>query len=114
MKIVVLMILLMISTKNSFAQAVALNKGDIASFKGVLITEEQLKSYDKSERLVPELKQLNDLHDLRHELYKKELSEARSEINKARFKGYVGTVGGFLLGVIITGVAARAAIEATK
>ena len=114
MKIVMLMILLMISIKSSYAQATKLDKGNPAPFKGVLITEDKLVEYDKAERLNIALKDLNNLHDLRHDQYKKDLREAKSELNKAVFKGYVGTIGGFVLGVLITGVAAKAAIEATK
>ena len=116
MKLGTLMILLTILiTENSLAQnAAALDKGQIAPFKGVLITESQLQEYDKAVRSNVALKELGDLYDLRVEQYKKDLSEAKSELNKAHLKGYLGTTGGFILGVLITGFAAKAAIKATQ
>lgn len=115
MNLAKLMILLMILiSTNSFGQAQKIKVGERATFDGVLITEKQLQEYDTAERANRVLKELSSLQDMRIEQYRKDLKEAKSEINKVAFKGYLGTAGGFVLGVLITGFAAKAAIEATR
>lgn len=115
MNLVRLTTLLMILTSlNSFGQAFKIKKGEPSPIDGVIITETQLVIYDTSLHSNVALKELSSLQDMRIEQYRKDLSEAKSELNKAVFKGYLGTAGGFVLGVLITGFAARAAIEATR
>lgn len=100
MKKTILAILLI---NNAFAQnAVKLNKGDITPFTGVLVKESKLIELDKAQRQNIVLKDLRFTQDELITYHKDKAIEARTELNKAQFKGYIGIIGAFVIGAIIT------------
>ena len=106
MRIVTLMILLMSLITNSFAQtATTLNKGDTTPFRGVLITEIQLKKYDKEEKANIVLKDLRITQDELIEYHKADAKTQRKKLSEAKFDSYTMNLGMFALGVILTGFA---------
>jgi len=96
------------------AEMTTLKKGDVAPYDGILSDAAQMKEFrqineDKKNLELQnlKLKDLSAIQDERVELYKSELksSEARS---------FWKSVGYFTLGVLITGFAAKVAIESTR
>ena len=98
----------------SYAEMVIVKKGDPAPFEGILVDQAQMKEFrqineDKKNLELQNLK-LKDLaliNDERVDLYRKELSSSET---KSLWK----SVGYFALGVLVTGFAAKVAIESTR
>jgi hypothetical protein len=107
MKLLSTLLLLLLSV-NIYAQdVVAIKQGEVAKFSGNLIKTERLVQYFKDSKKLP-------LMEMKVDLYKTRLKQTERELSKANFKSYIGTVGGFVLGVVITGIAAKAALESTR
>ena len=112
---IMLILSLMILIRTSSAQEVIrLDQGQVAPFSGNLIKTEKLEEFYKSHKKIPLLEENYELEKQRTSLYRDRIRDTEKELSKAKFKGYLGAVGGFVLGVVITGVAAKAAIEATR
>ena len=108
-------LLMLLITTNSFAQdAIALNKGDIVPFSGNLIKTEKLQEFFKSHQKLPLVEAKLELEAQRNSLYKDRLRDTEKQLSRANLKGNLGTIGGFILGVVITSVAAKAALESTR
>ena len=107
MKNTVLLILLTILISNSvFAQnATALNKGDTAPFKGILLTEERAEKAVKAERSNIVLKDLRIAQDELIDYHKKDAKKQREKLSDAKFDSFMNTLGAFLLGTIMASVA---------
>jgi hypothetical protein len=107
--------MLLISVTNSFAQdSVAIKKGEPAPFSGNLVKTELLQEFFKSHQKVPLLEESIELHKQKHEIYKESLRESEKQLSRANLKANLGMIGAFALGVVLTGVAAKAAIESTR
>ena len=115
MRTMMLILLLMLSITTSSAQdVIRLDKDQVAPFSGNLIKTSKLEEFYKSHKIVPILEANISLEKQKLELYRDRLRETETELTRARTKAYLGTVGGFLLGVLITGFAAKAAIESAR
>jgi hypothetical protein len=100
---------------------VVVEKDTPAPFKGVLVDDLQMKQF----RLINEqkknlekqnlkLKDLQLVNEGRIDLYKDEAKHYQTQMRKERSKAFWGKVIYFSLGVVVTGIAAKAAIEATR
>jgi len=121
MKLLLLLTFLLSSINISFAEMTALNKGDTAPYQGVLIDSEQMKEFRKinedKKSLELEnlkLKDLSLINDQRIELYKTEVKQVREDLSRSEKKAFWQSAGTFVLGVLVTGFAAKVAIEATR
>jgi hypothetical protein len=100
---------------------IILREGENAPYTGVLVTEERMKKFRQineekkvAEKLNIELSDLNELKDRKIKLYKDELVSTNKEFTKHKTKSFFYNIGYFALGVLITGFAAKAAIESTR
>lgn len=103
------------------ADMTVLKKGDTAAYDGVLVDAEQMKEFrqtNEEKKLLNlenlKLKDLSDINNQRIELYKEQVKQSTDALSSSERKGYLYNVGFFVLGVVITGFAAKAAIEATR
>lgn len=106
MKILTLMMLLIVSINDTFAQnAVRLDKGEPAPFVGVLVTSEKLVELDKAQRKSIVLSDLRLHQQDIIEYHKDDARLQRKRLSEAKYDSWLGNVGYFLLGTILTGVA---------
>ena len=105
----------------SYAEMVIVKKGDPAPFEGILVDGAQMKEFrqineDKKNLELQNLK-LKDLalvQDERVDLYRKQSESLNSELSKSESRSFWKSVGYFTLGVVVTGFAAKVAIESTR
>lgn len=71
-------------------------------------------SLEVSQRLIEQQKQLIKLNNEEIEFYKVQSQSRAKELNKAESKQFWTGIGGFALGVVLTGLATKVAIEASK
>lgn len=120
--ILVFITLLLIISECAVGQTLLkLNKDEPAPFTGVLVDQEQMKEFRAidtrlklMERQNDSLKELNLRLEDRIVYYRKEAGAREAELTRVKFKSFWTNVGYFALGVIITSVAAKAAIESTR
>ena len=100
---------------------IVLKKDQPAPFDGVLSDSAQMKEFRQInetnkllDKQVLELKDLSLLKDEKIEIYKSSLEQANTKLEKNEKYTFWSNIGYFALGVIVTGVAAKAAIEATR
>lgn len=74
-------------------------------------TDEEL---EKTKKLVQAQEHLQKLSEAEIDFYKQRSSAQQKQLEKAETKNLLITTGAFVLGVVLTGVAAKAAIEATR
>lgn len=74
-------------------------------------TDEEL---EKTKKLVQAQEHLQKLSNAEIEFYKQRSRAQQKELEKAEIKSFWKTTGAFALGVVLTGLAAKAAIEATR
>lgn len=120
MKNIVLILALLLNCVYA-GEIVTLNKGDIAPFSGALVDKEQLSEFrkiDEERKLLDQqnvkLKDLADIHNQRIDLYKQEVKMVRDDLSSQQRKSFWTNIGYFALGVVVTGLAAKVAIEATR
>lgn len=116
-----ILILLIASNLAFSASVVPIKKGDIAQFSGALVTAEKLDQFRKTDELAKlRVKQIQNLRDLsivkdqRIEFYQRQVTVTRRELFKSDSKRFMTNVGYFVLGTLLTGFAAKAAIQATR
>lgn len=121
MKLLTLIICVFFSTTVLCQNAVRLNKGESSPFTGTLLTDEILQEIDKDSRKVEilekqviTLKDLNLIKDSKVSYYKDEVGFYHKEIKRERRKSFWSNVGYFTLGCLLTGLAAKVAIESTR
>jgi len=112
---------LFFQTHNTYAEMTALNKGQVAPYEGILVDAEQMKEFRKinedKKSLELEnlkLKDLSIINDQRIDLYKTEVKRVTEDLSRSEKKAFWQSAGTFVLGVIVTGFAAKVAIEATR
>lgn len=74
-------------------------------------TDEEL---EKTKKLVLAQEHLQKLSEAEIEFYKQRSANQQKQLVKAETKSMLMTVGAFALGVVLTGIAAKAAIESTR
>lgn len=107
--------------KLAHADMIVLKKGEIAPNDGILVDAAQMKEFrqtNEEKKLLNlenlKLKDLSDINSQRIDLYKEQVKQSTDALSSSERKGYLYNVGFFVLGVVITGFAAKAAIEATR
>lgn len=95
--------------------------GNPAPCTGWHVSEPQMQVFAKQTdqlQLSQDLNKVNEqllkLSDREIEFYKSKVKSQSKELEKAETKRFLSSTGAFILGVVITGVAAKVAIEATK
>ena len=98
-----------------------IEKGQVAPYKGFLVSPEQMKEFrqiNEDKKLLEQenlkLQDLQVINEQRIGLYKKAWEETNSELTKERFSGNFKGIGGFILGVALSGIAAYATIKTLK
>lgn len=76
--------------------------------------DKAMKSQEVNEKLNEVNNQLLKLSEAEMEFYKRQSKAAQKELGRAETRSFWTGVGGFALGVVLTGIAAKAAIEAAK
>ena len=86
-------------------------KGDTVPKDGFFVDQDnmkQLRQINEEKKLLEKkalkLQDLQTVQDFRISLYKKEVEETQKEVTKAKTKAFFGTLGGFLVGVGLSGV----------
>lgn len=120
-KVLTICIVIIFSFSSFAGQLTKLQKGDKAPYDGILADSKQMKNFRKieEERKLLELKniklsELGKIKDNKIDLYQKDLSNTHKEFAKYKTKTFFTNTGYFVLGVILTGFAAKAAIESTR
>ena len=120
MKMLLLMITLVTLTANS-QDIVALEKGEVAPFSGALVPPEKLNEMRKvdeelviTRKQITSFKELNAVNEEKIDFYRVTASDYRDELRSERTKNVFKNAGYFLLGALLTGVATKVAIEASK
>ena len=113
---------IVLSTSMCLAQhAVVIKKDEPAPFDGVLSDSKQMKEYRKvaeeKDMLSSENIKLKDLalvQEQRAELFREEVKVVKEDLRSLERNSFWVNVGYFTLGVLVTGFAAKAAIESTR
>lgn len=120
-KLLTIIIIILFSFSAMAQKLEKLEKGQTAPFTGVLVDAKQMKKFrqvNEEKKLLDKknikLKDLNVLKDQKIELYKKEITQTHKELTRYKTKTFFTNAGYFALGVILTGFAAKTAIESTR
>lgn len=117
------LLLLLISeySRAECPNVVRINTGTVSPCNGWLVSENQMQEFARnSDKLANEQgisqlnKQLLSLSAAEIEFYRNRSKSQSKELEKSESRRFWATAGAFALGVIITGVAAKAAIESAK
>ena len=115
MKNLTLMICLIISITSSFAkETIFINEGTTAPFSGILMTEERAAKAMKAEKKVLTLQDLRITDNKIIEYYKDEAKQTKRLLDQERTTSTFKAIGYFVLGSLLTGLAAKVAIESTR
>jgi hypothetical protein len=116
------LILMLLVLSNALAQSVQkLDKGTPAPFSGWIITDKiaqdsarNVDLLEAKEKQILKLEHLRvlDAGDMEH--YKQRSKHIEEQLHKQETKQYWANAGAFALGVILTGLAAKAAIESAR
>lgn len=86
-----------------------------------VVRDAQMQKFDKAMTENVTLRKLNEtnnqllkLSEAEMEYYKRQSKAAQKELDRAETRRFWSTAGAFALGVVLTGLAAKAAIEAAK
>jgi hypothetical protein len=105
MKKMILMMFLITSITSSFAGTI--QKGEAAPFTGILLTKERAEVAMKAEKSNIVLRDLGMAQEELTEYHRDAARVARTELTKSQVKGYIHVIGAFILGVVVTGFAAK-------
>jgi hypothetical protein len=104
-----------------YAEMAVMKRGDVCAFDGVLVDAPQMKEFrqineDKKNLELQnlKLKDLSAVQDERVELYRRQAQSLNSELAKSESRSFWKSIGYFGLGVLVTGLAAKVAIESTR
>lgn len=103
------LVMLILSTFliNSFAQTVKLEKGEVAPNDGFLITQEVAEEAAKNKLRVIKLEDLKLAQEDLLNFHKADAKTQRKKLSEAKFDSYMNVLGAFVLGVLVTGFAAK-------
>ena len=102
---IILILTLLINT--AFAQSITIQKGETAPFSGHLITKDIAEEAAKNKLKVIELKDLQVSQEALTDFHKDNAKEARKELTKTQIDTFLYVTGAFVLGVLVTGFAAK-------
>ena len=117
-----IILILLLTLSQVFALDVTpVKKGDPSPEDGFFVDAENMKKFreinEKKKNLEKQVVTLEDLgviNEERIKIHKTMLSNTEREVSKERTKGNLKGLGGFILGVLATSVAAYAAIRVSK
>lgn len=120
-KILITFVLVFNNLSYSSQNAKILSKGDVAPFDGVLLKDNVLQELYKNketlqivENKVLSLKELSYTQEEIIKVHRSQIKEHNKELRRERRKNFWSNVGYFTLGCLLTGVAAKVAIESTR
>jgi hypothetical protein len=100
---------------------VILKEGDTAPMDGILVSGERMKEFRKTNedyKLLKlenlKLKDLGVIHEQRIDLYKDQVKRVTEDLSSSERRRFWTNLGYFALGVVVTGFAAKVAIEAGR
>ena len=99
--------LLIFWTNSLFAQTVKLQEGQEAPYTGFLVTEKTAEEAAKNKLRVIQLKDLQVSQEALTDFHRDNAKEARKELTKAQIDTFLYVTGAFVLGVLVTGFAAK-------
>lgn len=99
--------LLIFWTNNAFTQTLRLEEGESAPYTGFLITKEVAEEAAKNKLRVIQLKDLQITQESLTEYHRVSAKEARKKLTEAQIETFTYTLGAFVLGVLVTGFAAK-------
>ena len=100
------MILLITLTSNALASdAVGVKKGEEVPFDGILLTYERAAEATKNERKLQVLKDLRVADKELVDYHIENSRQARLQLREIQIKSYLGVVGAFLVGAVVTSIA---------
>jgi hypothetical protein len=110
------------ASTNAYAQnAQKLSQGATAPYSGWLFTESAAQDLAKDKLLLKNKEEqilkfelIRSLTDTELEFYKKKNKDLANELSKQDSRRFWATSGAFVLGVVLTGLAAKAAIESSR
>lgn len=122
MKSIILALLLFTSSAFACPQNVQkIKTGTVSNCDGWLVSEPTMQTMAKnadelelSKKLVQAQEHLQKLSEAEIEFYKRKQKATEKALSQSESKAFWAAAGAFALGVVLTGVAAKAAIEATK
>lgn len=88
--------------------------GTVTKCDAWLVKDSQMQEFAKQTDLLKLSEQSGKLSLREIEYYKKRAEQREEQLNRAENKKFFYITGAFILGVVVTGLAAKAAIEATK
>lgn len=100
-----ILLILILAINTAFAGVI--KKGEVAPYTGVLLTKERAEIAMKAERSNIVLKDLQIAQEELTEYHRDAARVARVELTKSQVKGYIHVIGAFILGVVVTGFAAK-------
>jgi len=117
-----LLMLLLFTITSTFAiDVVPVKKGDLAPKDGFFVDAENMKKFREInekkknlEKQVATLEELGRIQEHRISIYSEMLVNTEKELHKEKFKSNLKGIGGFVVGVLATSVAAYAAIRVSK
>lgn len=121
MKLLLVIFLLVSNVCYSNESMKVVKKGEVASFDGVLVSKEQMEEFrriNEENKLLKEkvltLENIVKIDEIKLKYYADELTATRSLLIAEQANDFWAKAGYFALGVIVTGVAAKSAIESTR
>lgn len=110
-----IMILLITLINNTFAQnAVTINKGEPASFTGILVKPERMEELIKSDKKILLLEAKFEAQDELIDYHRVTAKEARGKLLEEQIKGNMKGIYGFLTGVLVMSIAFKVSQEVTR
>ena len=117
-----LLLILLLTISPVYAiEVTPIKKGEAAKVDGFIVSKDEMKKLreinEKKKLLEKEnlsLKDLNVVNDRRVSLYGERYSAVERELTRERTKSNLKGIGGFVLGVVITGFIGYAAVRASK
>lgn len=118
---IILTIILTLNTSFACDNVQEIKQGVPAKCDGWLIKESQMqkftKTYDEHKLLTEKsalLEQRKVLTDIELDIYKSNNKQLQKEVSRMEDKAFYSNIGYFVLGVLMTGFAAKVAIESSK
>jgi hypothetical protein len=103
-----LLLILIFLVNTAFAQdAIIIQEGEVAEFTGILMSRERATEALRAEKSNLVLKDLQVAQEELTEYHRQAARDARTELSKSQVKGYMHVIGAFILGVVVTGFAAK-------
>jgi hypothetical protein len=103
-----LLLILIFLVNTAFAQdAIIIQEGEVAEFTGILMSRERATEALRAEKANLVLKDLQVAQEELTEYHRQAARAARTELTKSQVKGYMHVIGAFILGVVVTGFAAK-------